>query len=143
MAAVSGEFEEDKHELLQTARRLGISLTLVCAAFLAAGMGLHVFGAGFESPGRLAAGLAAGWACSMVKVCMMTRSFFRMMRPGKGNAMTGFMIGLASRYIVTIAAAVPVLFFAKTFGPAGFLGGLLSMPIGGYLGNRRRRPCGH
>ncbi|MDR1472845.1 MAG: ATP synthase subunit I [Synergistaceae bacterium] len=101
-------------------------------------MGLRIFGARFESPGRFAAGLAAGWACSMVKVCVMTRSFFRMMRPGEGSAMMSFMLDLTYRYIVTTAAAVPVFFFTETFGPAGFLGGLLSMPIGGYLVNRGR-----
>ncbi|MDR1020549.1 MAG: hypothetical protein LBL73_07310 [Synergistaceae bacterium] len=135
MAAISGEFEEDGHGLLRTARRLAISLTLVCVAFLIADLGLYFGGVGFESPGRFAAGLAVGWACSAMKVCMMTRSFFRMMRLGGRSATTGFVIGMASRYAVTAAAALPVLFFTRVFGPVGFLGGLLSMPIGGYLAN--------
>jgi hypothetical protein len=137
---MNGEFEKPERELSEAARRLAVSLTWVCAAFLAAGVGLRVFGAGFESPGRFAAGLAVGWACSVAKVCMMAGSFFGMTRPGEGSAgarfMRSFMISLSARYAVTIAAAVPVLLFAQTFGPAGFLGGLLSMPIGGYLGSR-------
>jgi hypothetical protein len=134
--AAGEEFEREGRELLRAARRLAISLSSVCLAFLAAGMGLHIFAARFESPWRFAAGLAVGWACSMVKLCMMTRSFFRIMESGGGNARVNFTAGLISRYVVTIAAAVPVLLFAGTFGLAGFLGGLLSMPAGGYLANR-------
>ncbi|MDR1650535.1 MAG: hypothetical protein LBR87_01965 [Synergistaceae bacterium] len=138
MTATGGEFEKGGRELLRTARRLAISLSLVCAVFMAAELGLHASGARFESPGRFAAGLAAGWACSMTKVCMMARSFLRMMTSDGKRAGTRFTLDLASRYIVTAAASVTVLFFAGTFGPAGFLGGLLSMPIGGYLENRAR-----
>ncbi|MDR1651650.1 MAG: hypothetical protein LBR87_07665, partial [Synergistaceae bacterium] len=92
MAAISGEFEGDGRELSQTARRLAVSLTLACAAFLAAYTAPRVFGVRFGSPWRFAAGLAAGWACSMVKVRMMTRSFFRMMRPDGGSIMTSLII---------------------------------------------------
>ncbi|MDR1510117.1 MAG: hypothetical protein LBS53_10800 [Synergistaceae bacterium] len=138
MAANSGEFEGGGYELTRAARRLAISLTLVCAAFLTADIGLSVFGVRIEGPGRFASGLAVGWACSMTKARMMTRSFSRMMKPGGERAVMSFIINLIFRYVVTITAAVPVLLFTEIFGPAGFLGGLLSLPIGGYLGSLRR-----
>jgi hypothetical protein len=128
--------EAGADDILRVAKRLEISLTSVCAVFLLAGMGAYGLGLRFESPERFAAGLALGWACSAAKVYMMTRSFCAMLRDTE-NAGARFMANMAAKYAVTIAAAMPVLFFAGTFGPVGFLGGLLSMPVGGYVSGRR------
>ena len=113
-------------------------LTLLCAAFLAAGLLATAFIYPFEPPGPYAAGLFTGMMLSVARIILMEKSLNRSADIGEFHGARNY--GAAQvvlRNLLTLGVLVMVFFFRQVFGLFGAIIGILSIQpaalVTGYI----------
>ncbi|MDR2931923.1 MAG: ATP synthase subunit I [Oscillospiraceae bacterium] len=125
-------------------RLFGVSKTaaVMCYAlgglflfFLVIGLLVSVFIYPFEAPAPYALGLFVGCASSVLKVILMEKSLGKAADMEEKGAKNYGALMAMSRYFLTIAVFLLVVFFRDIFGLFGTIIGVLALQFSAYIAN--------